>query len=147
MILYDSSYDFIRFSVLRAYTKIDFLLINRSWQPTLSLSFALNKQEKSHGHQDRFTGHDLAYPGCLVGADRTDSGAGKTTRDPTPYRVLLDAIIFVLRSGCPWQAIPPQAYAPGSTVHGRFRQWVKQGLFIQAWQTMLHSYDKQVGIA
>ena len=34
---------------------------------------------------------------------------GTVGRPPTPYRVLFDAIIFVLRSGCPWQAIPRQA--------------------------------------
>ena len=72
---------------------------------------------------------------------------GTVGRPSMPYRVLFDAIIFVLRSGCPWHAIPRQAYAPRSTVHDRFRQWVKQGVFIQAWQTMLHSYGKQVGIA
>ena len=36
---------------------------------------------------------------------------------------------------------------PGSTVHGRFRQWVQQGVFLRAWQTLLHYYDTQVGIA
>ena len=49
---------------------------------------------------------------------------GTVGRPPTPYRVIFDAIIFVLRSGCQWQVIPREAYAPGSTVHGRFRQWV-----------------------
>ena len=53
----------------------------------------------------------------------------------------------MLRSGCPWQIIPRQAYAPGSTVHGRFRQWVQQGVFRQVWQTVLEYYDKQVGMA
>lgn len=72
---------------------------------------------------------------------------GTVGRPPTPYRVIFDAIIFVLRSGCPWQVIPRQAYAPGSTVHGRFRQWVQQGVFRQAWQTLLHYYDTEVGIA
>ena len=72
---------------------------------------------------------------------------GTVGRPPTPYRVLFDAIIFVLRSGCQWQAIPRQAYAPGSTVHGRFRQWVQQGVFVQAWQTLLHYYDTEAGIA
>ena len=72
---------------------------------------------------------------------------GTVGRPPTPYRVIFDAIILVLRSGCPWQVIPRQAYAPGSTVHGRFRQWVQQGVFRQAWQTLLHYYDTEVGIA
>ena len=57
---------------------------------------------------------------------------GTVGRPSTPNRVLFDAIIFVLRSGCQWQVIPRQAYAPGSTVHGRFRQWVQQGVFLRA---------------
>jgi putative transposase len=51
-----------------------------------------------------------------------------------------------LRTGCQWQAIPREKYAPGSTVHGRFRQWVKAGLFEKAWKELLEYYDEQVGI-
>ena len=72
---------------------------------------------------------------------------GTVGRPSTPNRVLFAAMIFVLRSGCQWQALPRATYAPGSTVHGRFRHWVKQGVFVQAWQTLLHYYDKHVGIA
>ena len=72
---------------------------------------------------------------------------GTVGRPATPNRVLFDAIIFVLRSGCQWQVIPRETYAPGSTVHGRFRQWVQQGVFVRAWQTLLQYYDKEVGIA
>ena len=76
-----------------------------------------------------------------------DKPPGTVGRPSTPNRVLFDAMIFVLRSGCQWQAIPRATYAPGSTVHGRFRYWVKQGVFVQAWQTLLHYYDTKVGIA
>ena len=76
-----------------------------------------------------------------------DKPPGTVGRPSTPNRVIFDAIIFVLRSGCQWQVIPRQAYAPGSTVHGRFRQWVQQGVFLRAWQTLLDYYDTQVGIA
>ena len=69
---------------LRGYTKIVFLLIKGSWRPTLSVSFALNQEEESHGHQDRFARPDLAHPGCLVGSDRPDSGAGQTPRHRRP---------------------------------------------------------------
>ena len=71
---------FITLREVRAYTKIALLLINRSWRPTLSLSFALNQEEESHGHQDRFDRHDLAHPGCVMGATRPDSGTRQTTR-------------------------------------------------------------------
>ena len=75
---------FLTTSALRGYTKIVFLLIKGSWRPTLSVSFALNQEEESHGHQDRFARPDLAHPGCLVGSDRPDSGAGQTPRHRRP---------------------------------------------------------------
>ena len=49
-----------------------------------------------------------------------DKPPGTVGRPATPNRVLFDAMIFVLRSGGPWQVIPRATYAPGSTVHGRF---------------------------
>ena len=62
------------------------------------------------------------------------------------FRIIFDAIIYVLRTGCQWQAIPRETYAPGSTVHGRFSQWVKAGVFEKAWKEMLAYYDDEVGI-
>ena len=59
-----------------------------------------------------------------------DKPPGTVGRPATPNRVIFDAIIFVLRSGCQWQVIPRETYAAGSTVHGRFRQWVQQGVFV-----------------
>lgn len=41
-----------------------------------------------------------------------DKPPGTVGRPATPNRVLFDAIIFVLRSGCPWQVIPRETYAP-----------------------------------
>jgi putative transposase len=71
---------------------------------------------------------------------------GTPGRPATPFRRILDAIIYVLRTGCQWQAIPRQEYAPGSTVHGRFRQWVENGVFERAWVVLLEHYDELVGI-
>lgn len=71
---------------------------------------------------------------------------GTPGRPATPFRRIFDGILYVLRTGCQWQAIPRQDYAPGSTVHGRFRQWVQAGVFEQAWTVLLEYYDTRVGI-
>lgn len=76
-----------------------------------------------------------------------EKAPGTVGRPPTSSRVIFDAIIYVLRTGCQWQAIPRETYAPGSTVHGRFSQWVKAGVFRKAWQELLAYYDHEVGIA
>ena len=41
-----------------------------------------------------------------------DKPPGTVGRPATPNRILFDALIFILRSGCPWQALPRPAYPP-----------------------------------
>jgi len=52
-------------------------------------------------------------------------------RPPThSHRTILDAIFYVLRSGCAWRLLPHD-FAPWSTVYGYFRRWRRQGLWQQ----------------
>lgn len=53
---------------------------------------------------------------------------GKRGRKPTPFRLVFDAIVYVLRTGCQWHALPRHEYAPASTIHGVYSRWVKAGL-------------------
>src|SRR6516164_5665710 len=53
-------------------------------------------------------------------------GGGKP---PTPDRVCMEAILFVLRTGCQWKALKATRFCPGSTAHDRFQRWVKEGVF------------------
>lgn len=71
---------------------------------------------------------------------------GSPGRPATSYRVVFDAVVYLLRTGCQWQALPREAYAPPSTVHGIYRKWVKSGVFKRAWETLLLHYDEKVGI-
>lgn len=41
-------------------------------------------------------------------------------------RVLVNAILYVLRSGCPWRLLP-QDFPPGSTVYHHCRKWRDEG--------------------
>jgi putative transposase len=79
----------------------------------------------------------------ILGPEKQPGTVGRPAR---PNRVLFDGIIYALRTGCHWHKIPRAEYAPGTTVHTRFRQWVKMGLFAQVWQIMLEFYDDLVGI-
>jgi putative transposase len=76
-----------------------------------------------------------------------EKAPGTPGRPAVAFRLIFDALLYVLRTGCQWQAIPRHEYAPGSTVHGRFRQWVKAGVFERAWRVLLAYYDQEVGIA
>jgi putative transposase len=70
-------------------------------------------------------------------------GGGKP---PTPDRVCMEAILFVLRTGCQWKALNATCFCPGSTAHDRFQRWVKEGVFQAMWEAGLMAYDDWKGI-
>ena len=44
-----------------------------------------------------------------------------------PRRVLADAVVYVIRSGCWWRMLPRE-YPPWQTVYSHFRRWWRGGL-------------------
>jgi transposase len=60
-------------------------------------------------------------------------------------RQALDAIFYLMRTGCQWQALP-RALGAASTVHDRFQEWVEQGVFLAMWETGLQASAQAVGI-
>lgn len=56
-------------------------------------------------------------------------------RPPSDHRRLMTAMIYVLRSGCPWRATPPQ-FGPWQTVYGRWRLWCEKGVWASAVRTL-----------
>jgi transposase len=62
-----------------------------------------------------------------------------------PDRQALDGIFYVLRTGCQWKALP-RTIGAASTVHDRFQQWVKAGVFRRLWEAGLLEYDALKGI-
>ncbi len=61
-------------------------------------------------------------------------------------RVCLEAILFVLRTGCQWKALDATRFCPGSTAHDRFQEWVEAGVFLTLWEHGLMAYDDWKGI-
>jgi transposase len=59
--------------------------------------------------------------------------------------VVLAAIIYRMRTGCQWKALPPQ-FSSGSTCHLRFQEWVKAGVFEKIFAQMVRFYDHRRGI-
>jgi putative transposase len=72
-------------------------------------------------------------------------GKRKTGRPPQSDRAMLGAILFVLRTGIQWNALPREVGA-STTVYDRFRLWMEAGLFQQLWAAGLAEYDELVGI-
>jgi putative transposase len=51
-----------------------------------------------------------------------------------PDRDCADAIFYVLRTGCPWEALNPTELCAKSAAHDRFQEWVAAGVFLGLWQ-------------
>ena len=69
----------------------------------------------------------------------------KGGRPRMPNRQAMDAIFYVLRTGCQWKALP-RGLGAASTVHDRFQEWREAGVFERLWQVGLQAYDELEGI-
>jgi len=71
-------------------------------------------------------------------------GAG---RPPKPARLVFEAIVYVLRTGCQWKALPRERFGSASAIHRRFLQWEQAGFFQALWRAGLAECDQMAGIA
>ena len=62
-------------------------------------------------------------------------------------RKLISGILYVLRTGCQWNALPKETYGSGKTAHRYFQRWVRAGVFRRMWAAGLTDYDELKGIA
>ena len=67
-------------------------------------------------------------------------------RSPVPDRVAMSGILYRLRTGCQWDAIPSE-FGSGSTCYRRFVEWTRAGVFRMAHVEALLFYDEERGIA
>src|SRR3954465_13613335 len=52
-----------------------------------------------------------------------------------------DAIFFVLRPGCRWDALNATGICSCSSAHRRFQEWTAAGVFVHLWAMGLQEYD------
>jgi transposase len=71
-------------------------------------------------------------------------GAGRKPKSP---RLIFEAIVYVLRTGCQWKALPKERFGSASSVHARFLEWEQAGVFRRLWEEGLAEYDEMEGIA
>lgn len=70
---------------------------------------------------------------------------GTPGRPNVPFRKVINGILFVLRTGCQWKALPGR-FGSASTVHRRFQQWVKAGIIDEIVAVTIDWYDRCRGI-
>ena len=71
-------------------------------------------------------------------------GGGRRKKSP---RLVFEAIVYVLRTGCQWKALPKEVFGSSSSVHQYFLNWEKAGFFRELWRVGLAEYDEMEGIA
>lgn len=52
---------------------------------------------------------------------------GKRGRPSKDNRTMINAMIWIARSGAPWRDLP-ERYGPWETVYSRFRRWIDDGI-------------------
>jgi len=63
-----------------------------------------------------------------------------------PDRDAMNAILFVLRTGCQWNALNGTGICSSSSAHRRFQEWTKAKVFEKFWKRGLVKYNKLKGI-
>lgn len=68
-------------------------------------------------------------------------------RKPMEARKVFEGIVYVLRTGCQWKALPKERFGSASSIHAYFLQQLREGFFLRLWCAGLAEYDKLEGIA
>src|ERR687896_232856 len=61
-------------------------------------------------------------------------------------RRAMDAIFFVLRTGCQWNALNATSICSSSSAHRRFQEWTAAGVFLAMWTNGLVEYEALKGM-
>lgn len=73
------------------------------------------------------------------------SRSSKGGRPPVAERRAMNGILYRLKTGCQWDAIPAE-FGSRSTCYRRFVEWTNAGVFKMMYVEMLLLYDEERGI-
>ena len=63
------------------------------------------------------------------------SQQGKQSRPRKDDRLVIEGILWSLRTGAPWRDLP-EKFGSWATVYGRFRDWTLSGLWLQIFDSL-----------
>ena len=64
-----------------------------------------------------------------------------------PARKILEEIVYVLRTGGQWKALPKEGLASSSAIHTYFLRGAESGFLVTLWPVGLAEYDEMEGIS
>lgn len=65
-------------------------------------------------------------------------------RPPRDYREILNAIFYVVKTGCQWRLLPND-FPPWQTVYGYFRKWQTTSLWARIHECLRHKLRGRMG--
>ena len=72
---------------------------------------------------------------------------GRRGRPPVDDRACLTGVVFVLRSGIPWEMLPPEmGCGSGVTCWRRLRHWQRRGVWKKLLRALLQRVGREKGI-
>jgi transposase len=63
----------------------------------------------------------------------------------TDMRAALNAIFYLLRTGCPWRYLPRGDFPPRSTVYNIFRKFQREGAWERIWEALQMALREALG--
>ena len=58
-------------------------------------------------------------------------------------RQALEGVFYIIKAGYPWHMMPSE-YGKPTTIHGKFRKWVKLGIFQKIMDHVLQIYSNTI---
>lgn len=68
------------------------------------------------------------------------SASEKGGRPAKPHRPMVEAMIWILRTGAPWRDLP-KAYGPWRSVYTRFSRWSESGVLAGLFEALARERD------
>jgi putative transposase len=63
----------------------------------------------------------------------------------TDMREAMNAILYLLRTGCPWRYLPRDGFPPRSTVYNIFRNFQRDGVWDTIWERLHAELREDMG--
>ena len=70
------------------------------------------------------------------------SPSKKGGRPPKSHKVVIEALVWILRTGAPWRDMP-SAYGPWKTIYTRFGRWSDSGVLARLFEALAREHDAE----
>src|SRR5215467_11743620 len=115
----------------------------------LLMGWAAQAQDQPKQAQDQPS--DERYPSDLTDAEWSHleplippAKSGGRPRG-TDMREAMNAILYILRTGCPWRYLPRGGFPPRSTVYNIFRNFKRDGVWDAIWDSLHMDLRENLG--